>query len=180
MEEQPIDESELTKKADPWMNPDKAAWELRDKHQTVDYSAIVGDNKVLFLGEIHSNSAIREHIQQHAANLKAAGITHYAIEAIDNGNDIFERLNRGEAVDLSRVDVGPGRRDYEAAILAMAAQGIKVVAVDIDQSTKPTKEEREAHMTGNLQKILQEDPNAKIAYLVGESHSSKTVLLDGV
>jgi len=180
MEEQPIDESELTKKADPWMNPDKASWEVREKHQGVDYSAIVGDNRILFLGENHSNTAIREHIQQHAVNLKNAGITHYAIEAKDTGNEVFERLNKGEAVDLSRVDVGPGRRDYEEAIQAMAAKGITVVAVDIDQSLKPTKEEREAHMTRNLQQILEENPDAKIAYLVGSFHTSKAVFSDGV
>lgn len=73
---------------------------------------MVVDKRVLLLAENHVDHSIRHHLVQHARNLKAAGITHYAIEANEAGNVVFERLNRGEAVDLSKVDVGPGGADY--------------------------------------------------------------------
>jgi len=165
---------------DPWISRDGTAKELKDKHQPVDYAKVVGDNRVLFFAENHSNHSIRRHLARNAHALKTAGITHYAIEAKEQGNEVFEQLNRGESVDLSRVDVGPGRHDYEDTIRAMAAQGIKVVAVDIDQSTKPTNEEREARMTANLKRILDEDPDAKVAYLVGGFHASKKTGIDGM
>lgn len=165
---------------DPWRDPQNIAKELKARHQPVDYAQIIGDNRVLFLGEDHSNHAIRDHVASHAVDLKQAGVTHYAIEAKDEGNAVFKRLNNGEAVDLSGVDVGPGREDYELAIRAMARQGIKVVAIDIDQSKKPSKEEREAHMAQKLNVILESGPNEKVAVLIGGNHTIRKYKSEGV
>ncbi len=175
-----IEGNEGQRPVDPWQNPDNTAKEIKGRHQPVDYSQMVGDNRVLFLAENHSNHPIRHHLAQHARDIKAAGITHYAIEAKEAGNEVFEKLNNGEAVDLSRVDVGPGRADYEEAIRAMAAQGIKVVAIDIDQSTKPTKEEREARLTDNINHLLEADPNSKVAVLIGGFHTTRHYVSEGV
>jgi hypothetical protein len=166
-----IEGAEGQKPSDIWRNPTDVAKEIQDKQQPVDYPLILGDNRVLFLAESHSNYPIRKHIAQHAKDLKAAGITHYAIEAYETGNDFFDKLNKGKPVDLSKVDVGPGRADYEEAIRAMAAQGIKVVAVDIDHATNPSREEREARLTENIMRLLQEDPNSKVAVLIGGFHA---------
>lgn len=157
----------------PWSIKATAAKEIREKARPVNYTEIVGVNRVIFLAENHSNTPIRRHIARRADQLKAAGITHYAIEASDTGKEVFDRLNQGENADLSRVDVGPGRSDYEDAIYAMHAAGIAVVPVDIDQTTKPTQEEREAHITANIDRILDADPNAKVAVLIGGFHSSR-------
>jgi CheY-like chemotaxis protein len=165
---------------DVWADPQSVRKEITERHKPVNYSQIVGDARVLFLAENHSNRSIRKHIISHARDLKEAGITHYAIEAKEEGNEALERLNKDEQVDLSSVDVGPGGEDYKEAVRAMAAQGIKVVAVDIDQTSKPTRDEREAHMTKNLLRILEQNPDSKIAYLVGGFHTSKRVLSDGL
>lgn len=105
-------------------------------------------------------------------------------EASSTGRATFDRLNAGEQVDLSQVQIGPfvpseGRSNYETTIRAMAAQDIKIVPVDIDQSTKPTTEERESHIMQELQQILT-DPNAKVAALIGGFHTSKRIPRDGV
>ncbi len=166
---------------DPWKSPQDTAKEIKDRHQSISYIQIVGENRVLFLAEKHNNHPIRRHLVQYARDIKAAGITHYAIEAKEEGNAVFERLNKGgESVDLSKVDVGPGGADYEETIRAMVAQGIKIVAIDIDQSKKPSGEEREAKITENIEKILQLDPNAKVAVLIGAFHTSRRTSIEGV
>jgi hypothetical protein len=156
-----------------WISPSVAAQELSAHRQDVDYRQILGDSRILFLGEDHSNHSIRSHVQRHAAQLREAGITHYAIEADEAGNEVFEGLNHGENVDLTSVDVGPGQEDYRAAILAMASQGIKIVAVDIDQSNRPSKEQREARLTENISRIVDSNPEAKVAILIGGFHAHR-------
>ena len=171
---------EVDTSEDVWSSNARVAQELKSKHQPVEYSQMVGDARVLFLAENHSNHAIRSHIVSHAADLRRAGITHYAIEANEASNQALERLNAGEDVDLSKVDLGPGREDYEKAVRAMAAEGIKVVAVDIDQSTKPMGEEREARITENINRLLEAEPNSKIAVLIGGYHTSRHYVSEGV
>lgn len=176
----PTEAKENPKAVDLWQNSDKIVSEIKDKHQPVDYTQIVDGRRVIFLGEDHHNHSIRYHLVQHAPDLKKAGITHYAIEASETGNTVFGKLNKDESVDLSQVDVGPGRKDYEEAITALATLGIKVVAVDVDRSTRPSKEEREARLTENINKLLQEDPNSKIAVLIGALHTSRYYVSGGV
>lgn len=162
-------------------NPDSNVWdnletrirEMAGRSRPVDYKYILGDNQALFLGETHFNSSIRRHLVHNAIELKRIGITHYAIEAADKGKPVFDRINKGDQVDLSRVDVGPGRIDYEEVIREMAKQGIKVVPIDIDQSSKPSQERREAHLAQNLLRIFQETPSAKVAVLIGANHTLK-------
>lgn len=168
---------EIDSSVDVWRGGNTTAQEVKAKQQPIDYSQILGDARVLFLGEMHNNGAVRDHLALHAADLRAAGITHYAIEANEAGNEVLEQLSRDPHIDLSGIQVGPGgdRQSYERTIRAMAAQGIKVVAVDIDQSAKPTREEREARMTANVEKILQENPENRVAYLVGGFHTSKRI-----
>lgn len=148
--------------------------EISAKASPVDYAELVGDSPVLMLGENHGNGCIRDHIAEHAVQLRAAGITHYAIEAPHDS--AFDELNAGGQISLDHVDLGPfSRQDrsYERAVRAVAVQGIKVVPIDIDQSIKPTKEEREAFLTDGVLTILADDPSAKVAVLMGGFHAVK-------
>jgi len=172
-----------------WTDPDRAAQELRANYQPVDYADILGDARVLFLGENHTTSGdIGSHLASYAAELKNAGITHYAIEASPEGNEalgrlstvrgrsISRRLRKGKRVDLSSTEIHPEdyeskRENYEEAIRKMAAEGINVVAVD---TRSHGIEKREAEMTAELQGIL-EDPQAKIAYRVGALHATSQI-----
>lgn len=172
--------NETALEVDPWSDSQRATQEIKEKHFSVNYPQIVRDARVLFLGERHDDNSIREHIISSAVDLKAAGITHYAIEAPEVENVTLTRFNRGEQVDLSTIDVGPARFNYEQAILAMNAQGIQVVAVDIDQNSSPARQERESRMSTNLLKVIKENPNSKIAYLVGMTHAIKKPLTDKV
>lgn len=140
----------------------------------IDYKEIIGDSRVVFFGENHSNSPIRVHIAQYAKALKEAGITHYVIEATrtEKSIQLLQSLVNGEPVDLSSIDLGPGGNS-EIAVRALAEEGIQVVPVDIDQDCKPSKEEREAYIAKNIQAIIASSPNAKVAVLIGRFHASK-------
>lgn len=159
----------------PWSNTEALIAEIAAKAVPVNYTELVGDNSVLMLGENHSNTPIREHIAAHATQLRAAGITHYAIEAPQD--PAFDELNAGIQISLASVDLGPfsGRdKSYEQAVRAMSEQGIKIVPADIDQNMKPTNEERETFLTDSIKAILADDPNAKVAVLMGGFHTVKS------
>jgi hypothetical protein len=196
-----------------WNSPETISQEIKEKKQTVDYKKLLQDKRVLFLGDNHSNSSIRLHIAQHSKELKEAGVTHYTIEAKDSGRNVFDRLNNGENVDLSTVDVGPaesaaglsrlgslasmaasgfsplggfseevyeGRKGDEHAIRAMAKQGIKIVPIDMDQSGSHSREEREVHLTKGITGILESDPKAKVAVIIGGDHTLKRYEPNGI
>lgn len=165
---------------DPWSNPARASQEIKSRFIPVDYKRIVGENRIVFLGEGHFNPPVREHIARYARQMKEAGVTHYAIEAAETIKEIITRLNNGESVDLSNVLVGPVRSNYEVALRAMVAEGIQIVPIDVDQSKKPTREEREAHITDELVAITASNPEAKVAVLIGGFHTAKSVSSEGV
>lgn len=159
----------------PWSNGESLGVEFEATAQPVNYAELIGENSVLMLGECHTNDAIREHIATHAADLKQAGITHYAIEA--PWDPIFNRLNSGECVDLSYTNVGPSlgsTNSHERAVHAMANQGIIIVPIDIDQTTRPSNQTRETFLADALKQVLVEDPTAKIAVLIGAMHAMKS------
>ena len=161
------------KVVNPWLNSADTIKEIKDRRQPVDYHTIAAEARVLFLAENHSNHAIRQHLVRHAPDLRKAGITHYAIEADEAGNVTFEKLGGNEPVDLSRVDVGPGRADHEEAIKAISAQGIAVRAIDVDKRSSLSGEDREVRLEENINRLLQEDSNNKVAVLIGRFHTSR-------
>jgi uncharacterized iron-regulated protein len=158
----------------PWLNNETLSEEIANQGKPVNYVELVGDNSVIMLGEKHGNTSIREHIARNAAEFKKAGITHWAIEA--PYDPAFDDLNNGNPVDLSSVDLGPLShidKSYEQAVRAMASQGIKVVPVDMDQRTIPSSEEREPFLKDSVKLILADDPDAKVAVLMGSNHTDK-------
>ena len=197
---------------DPWDKVETIAKEIKAKRQAVDYREIFKERQCIFLGDNHANSSIREHIGHNASNMKAAGVTHFAIEADDNGKPVFDKLCQGEQVDLSNVDVGPaesaarlsklgemvraaasgsalssdtndayaGRAGDEHVIRSVAKVGLHIVPIDMDQSTKPTGEERERHLSDGLLRIYQQYPDAKVAVLIGGFHTLKRYKSEGI
>ncbi len=160
---------------------ERAIIELKRIHQDVDYKKIVGDSRVLFIGEQHYNYKIREHITNHSVQLKAAGVTHYAIEARPSTNWALRKLNDGRDVDLSGIDLGPGKGPtYERAIRTLVSEGIKIFAVDLNVYKNHSAEERESHITSNIKKILDMGSDVKVAVLIGELHAHKEALIYGV
>lgn len=166
-----------TPTVDCWQKPELIDRELTTNKKPVDYKTIIDGNRVLFLGETHENYPIRDHIATHAQDLRDSGITHYAIEALSSGADTFAKLARDPETDLSAVDVGPNpyegaRESYIGTIRAMARTGILVIPIDI-QHEDP--EVREQHLTDRVEAILRNNPNAKVAVLIGTMHTNRVV-----
>ena len=126
---------------------------------------------------------IREHIAQYAKSLRAAGITHYAIETTrtEEKIELLQRLAKGEEVDLSAVNLGPlcinlcvqEANNYELAVRAMANEGITVVPIDIDPKCEPSQEDREEYIAKNILDIVTNSSDAKVAVLIGRDHTSR-------
>lgn len=138
----------------------------------VDWNAVVGENRVILLGEAHSNVAIRSFLAAQARSMREAGITHYGIEAPPH--PAFDELNAGRMVDLTGVSVGPGFPGYEQTIRAMRNAGITVVPLDLDQSLPLAADARDRHMADTITQIVSQDPDAKVVALLGRFHSGNS------
>lgn len=142
------------------------------QRRPVDWGELMRDNRVLLLGENHSNDTVREFLRQQAAELRRAGITHYGIEAPHH--PAFDALNAGLPVDWGDVRCGPGWGNWTDAVEAMAAQGIQIVPFDVNQPGSPRgsplRDIREAAMAKTIAEVLRGDPNARMVVLVGNLH----------
>lgn len=178
-----IDKEKLPPNPSAWASPDSAKTELINHNEPIDYNKLVGDARVLFLGEFHTNSPIREHIASFAQRLKDAGITHLAIEFPKTEENLRRlknlpvRLAQG-SVDLSWLnrecpEVSQDRRNYDLVVRELATIGIEVVPVDIVQDGSRTSGQREEDIASNIMKIIESDQDVKVAVLIGAFHTVK-------
>jgi hypothetical protein len=166
-----------------WSNFELAKEELLKNSEEVDYNKIINnDTKVLFLADTHWNNPICDNIADHAKTLKEAGITHFAIEYPKTDinfellKDLPQRLAEGP-VDLSWLKKRPGINEavfnYDVAVRETAKAGIETEAIDIVQDGSMNPIQREEAIAANIKAILDKDPNAKVAVLIGGAHTLK-------
>lgn len=142
--------------------------------QPANMSQLVADAQIVLFGETHTNPAGPEFLAQQAAALRAAGVTHYGIEAPPN--PVFDALNAGKQVDPARVQCGPGFGKWTDAVEAMAAAGITIVPFDVERPSSPhgspLRDVRESHMAQVITETMR-IPGAKMAILVGLDHLTR-------
>ena len=148
---------------------------LSENAQVIDYCVLASQKPILFLAETHKKNPIRIEIAGSAKFFKQSGFTHYGIEASFHGQPALDRLMTTQIVDFSGILLGPdGGDSYELAVRAVAAQGIKVRALDIEDGGTKEVETRENHMYQEVSKIFKEDKFAKMAILIGALHARRT------
>ncbi|MGW4330321.1 WXG100-like domain-containing protein [Nocardia sp. NPDC004573] len=195
LDRQPIDEGgdrspdEPESAADDFWNPsddlsgstdvfnahDQPLRDALEYRRPVDWGELIRDNRILLLGEDHSNVAARQFLQEQAAALRAAGVTHYGIEAPHH--PAIDALNAGLRPDLTGVRFGPGWKTYREVVEAMAAEGITIVPFDVAHPASPhgsaLRDVRESAMAKNITEVMAADPNAKMVVLVGRLHITR-------
>lgn len=139
--------------------------------RSVDWNAMVGDHRAVLLGELHYNAPGRELLAGQARAMREAGITHFGVEAPPHS--AFDELIAGRPADLTQVGLRH-LSGYEEAIRAMNAEGITVVPLDMPRSAHPASDARHArdrHMADTIDGILSENPDTKVAALLGRLHT---------
>ncbi|MCP4651832.1 MAG: hypothetical protein GY858_00380 [Candidatus Omnitrophica bacterium] len=158
---------------DLWNNYDDAAARLIRNQEPVNYRKILGNRQILFMGDMHDNGDISEHLARHAKEFKEMGITHLAVETHKTKN--IDDLNEGQAVTLTHAEVGPNVREEEL-VRAFVAVGIKIVQIDIDQQKhNPTEGEREEYLCQELEEVLEENKDFRVVVLIGAFHVNSEI-----
>ncbi|MFI2229612.1 hypothetical protein [Nocardia testacea] len=142
--------------------------------RSVDWNAMVGDHRAVLLGELHYNAPGRAFLAGQARAMREAGITHFGVEAPPHS--AFDELNAGRPADLTQVGLRH-LSGYEEMMRAMNAEGITVVPLDMRRSAHPARdaqEVRDRHMAATIDGILSEDPDTKVAALLGSLHTSNS------
>ena len=157
---------------------EQAAEAIKSRKTEVDYQTALGNSQVLFLGDNHYNIFVKGHVAEYAWELKRLGITHYAIEAPQD--PAIDAINKNLSADLRGVRLQPEQGFtpslYEQAVRAFAQAGIIVVPVDISSGKARSDEYREEKLYENIKAIFVQEPQARIAVLIGSLHASKTYL----
>lgn len=172
---------ELTAAADAQLPPvvgdgadAKAAELVRRWQQTQEptWPDLVDGVDVVVLADDPSNAAIGQYLIENAEKMKAAGVEFFGFDAL--AHEVFEKLNDREISEIDpddHPDVYCGPSDLSREILnAMAAAGIKVVPLGMDQTGRPTAAQEHEHMLGAVTRVVPADP---------ETTASKMVVLAG-
>jgi len=97
---------------------------------SLDWRALAGDAPVIFVGELHGDRLLKEELIDGLDELKAAGVTHLALEIDDDLQPALDRLE--PSVFSYMID---GRGVSELARAARAA-GIQLVALDVPRAER--------------------------------------------
>ena len=143
----------------------------------LDWQALLsGKERVFYLGDYHPNPAIAAEAASAMAQIKAAGITHVALElpdALQPALDAWMRAGERER-ELRRFfdeKCGPGVAARDLGLMkSVRAQGLQLVAID-QESTGFSQDlsPRDRWMAGRLAGILR-DPKARILVFCGANH----------
>lgn len=128
----------------------------------------VANNEVVGVGECHlTPTGSRALITELMPDFKARGITDLAIEAIPAVSQpaLNQLASTGELGDRTQLPWLTRTNDFVDMLKAAKREGIRVHAVDDD-----TPHQRDMIMTSSIEKILREQPNSKVLFLVGASH----------
>lgn len=173
---------------------DTLAGYTRRHARPLDWTELMsGPEPVVYLGEAHFVAAIKKELAAHMAEIRAAGITHIALEMF--GTDRQEALDRfhsdgsgrEELLEVIQNDWGWVPEDYVAMLEAMAAAGVKPVAIDLSRDEKlavfkrckelggggcasPMYEARDHRMVDSIRRLLEEQPGARVLAFVGNDH----------
>lgn len=79
--------------------------ELREYSQDVNYGSIIGEARVVFLGEIHHNEVIRREVVKLIAELAEMGFTHFAMELFHSASQTALDYYAEGRYSLSKDDV---------------------------------------------------------------------------
>lgn len=133
------------------------------------------DRRVVMFNEEHRSSVQRAFMNEMLAGLEAAGFTHLALEAIGSKDGGINE--RGYPV----FSTGPYTRDPVFGDLLRRARllGLTIVPYEGELKFDPAEDsvtrenKREAAAAGRLEKLLKENPAARVIVYAGRAHISE-------
>lgn len=137
-------------------------------------TVLMKENAVVIIGEQHDYNPHRKSGAKYMEALHQGGMTHLALEMPPSeqaGLDKF--MKTGNPATLPNFAKGDDT-GYLNMLKKARELGIKLVAVD-SQDNK----HRDETMAAGIANVLQNNPKAKVAFWVGDLHSSKAIRSDG-
>ena len=134
----------------------------------LNFSNMIGQSQILLLSDTHHGDlGIQKGLGEHLAELRAAGVTHLA----------YEFPSDNDPKDIDGI-ANQTRLPHRTAILLREAraQGIELVLIDKPDSeilatnAQARSIERGVYMGEQLAKLIEANPEAKVAAIVGYAH----------
>ncbi|MBI3547875.1 MAG: ChaN family lipoprotein [Elusimicrobia bacterium] len=162
---------------------------------------LAGPERVIYIGESHSDRRVKDELRLHMDEIRAAGFTHFGIETGDDRQPLLDAYSDGTisadefAEILERTwsyPFRPFRPMWEAA----RAKGLRLVALDIPDKDVEAMDRlcvvhtpppicagddnlhmraRDDRMASNISRVLSENSGARVLALVGISHAGHSM-----
>jgi hypothetical protein len=137
----------------------------------------VKSHRVVGLGETHQTpNGLRTMLELMMPDLKAAGVTHLALELRQQDQEFVNRAATGDEEAIRKLEtIYAWNDDTTRLIQAAAKASIKLVTVDknFPEGTLPAAsefQERDNVMAKAIQAIVESDPNARVLSFGGRHH----------
>ncbi|OGR52553.1 MAG: hypothetical protein A2049_11435 [Elusimicrobia bacterium GWA2_62_23] len=143
-----------------------------------EFSKILGKTRLVLFSDVHDSAGVKVALTRLLPELKAAGITHLALEFLPSElqtdrmtpEEINRRLIRSGKWDM---------RPFERLVSAAKAAGLKVRGINVngpEDTTRAIASARESmnamdsYMTEQIMSILGKEPGARVMVLAGLAH----------
>lgn len=146
--------------------------------EPVDYSKILGNNRILFVNDSHTSFTDKEAFKNALARLAEGGVTDLALEMLPMGFDTSDPEKVRHYLQDHWDDKGPGMGDKYFEIYSLAKSlGMKTHGLDISNEEylasgqSATFGQRNRQWAEIIKTKLEEDLNTRVVVFCGGSHS---------
>ena len=143
-----------------------------------DFSRLIGRTRLVLFSDVHDSAGVKDALTRLLPQLKAAGMTHLALEFLPSAlqtdrmtaEEINSRLIRSGKWDM---------RPFERLVSAAKAAGLKVRGINVNgpedtgraiASARESMNAMDSYMTEQIILILGREPGARVMVLAGLAH----------
>lgn len=153
---------------------------VHNNHQPIDWPSLVDNSdRVIVIGELHDDLSVKEELVSHMQDIRKAGITHIALEALSTNFqyllDAYQQNDKyADVVDsVLRRYWGWLPRAYMDVIQSAKKSKLKLVAIDQppEQAVPFNYDQHDQYMADGLAQILEQEPASRILVLAGNLHA---------
>lgn len=143
-----------------------------------DFQKIIGRSRLVLFSDVHDSAGVKEALIRSLPALKAAGITHLALEFLPSAL----RTDKMKPEEINRRLIRSGNwdmRPFERLAAEAKAAGLKIRGINVngpEDTTRAIASARESmnamdsYLAEQIMRILGEEPGARMMVLAGLAH----------
>ncbi|OGR64182.1 MAG: hypothetical protein A2X31_13000 [Elusimicrobia bacterium GWB2_63_22] len=143
-----------------------------------DFQKMIGRSRLVLFSDVHDSAGVKESLIRNLPALKAAGITHLALEFLPSAL----RTDKMTAEEINRRLIRSGNwdmRPFERLVAEAKAAGLKIRGINVNgpedtrnaiASARESMNAMDSYLAEQIMRIMGSEPGARMMVLAGLAH----------